>query len=177
MPRLPVIDPANPTVTSTKAIFDGPLKGKHINIFKGLANSHAALEAYVSFSGALAHGLFSAQERELIALAVGEANNCGYCVAAHTVIGKGAGLNEQQTLDARRGSPTDAKHKALTTFVLALHAKRGLVSDSDLAAFKAAGYTDGHVAESVANYALNIFTNYFNHTNDTTIDFPIPAKV
>ncbi len=174
MPRLTVVDPTAP---ATKALFDGPLKGKHINIFKGLANSSAALEAYLAFSGALAKGLLSAPEREVIALAIGEANNCGYCVAAHTAIGKGAGLSDQQSIDARRGAPTEPKHKALTTFVLALHAKRGLVSQADLDAFKAAGYTDGHVAEAIANYALNTFTNYFNHTNDTTIDFPIPAKV
>lgn len=174
MPRLHVVDPTEP---ATKAIFDGPLRGKHLNVFKGLANSPAALEAYLQMSGALSKGIFTAQEREVIALAIGEANNCGYCVAAHSMIGKGAGLSEQQTLDARRGNPADAKHKALATFVMALHAKRGLTSEADLAAFKAAGYTDGHIAEAIAHYALNTFTNYFNHTNETTIDFPIPAKV
>jgi AhpD family alkylhydroperoxidase len=32
--------------------------------------------------------------REQIALCVGEANGCEYCLAAHTVIGKNAGLGE-----------------------------------------------------------------------------------
>jgi len=176
MARLTVIDPATAS-PAAKAIFDGPLKGKHINIFKGLANSPAALEAYLGMSGALAKGHLSAQEREIIALTVGEANNCGYCVAAHTAIGAGAGLGGEQALEARRGTMKDAKHNALVKFTLALHEKRGFISDQDLAAFKAAGYTEGHVPEVIGAYALNTFTNYFNHANDTAIDFPIPAKI
>ena len=34
------------------------------------------------------------------------------------------------------------------------------------------GFTDGDLAEVVANVALNIFTNYFNHVAETDIDFP-----
>ena len=93
MPRLNVVDPAH-AAPAAKAIFDGPLKGKHFNIFKGLANSPAALQAYLSLSGALGGGMLTAQERELIALCVGQANNCGYCLAAHTAIGAGAGRRE-----------------------------------------------------------------------------------
>lgn len=176
MPRFNLIDPATAS-PAAKAIFDGALKGKHFNIFKGLANSPAALDAYLSLSGALSKGELSAQERELIALAVGEANNCGYCVAAHTAIGKGAGLSEAQAIEARRGSATEPKHRALIKFVLSLHEKRGFVSVQDIEDFKQAGYTDGHAAEAIGNYALNIYTNYFNHANDTTPDFPAVSKI
>ena len=41
MPRLNTIDPATAT-GKAKEIFDGPLQGKHLNIFKGMANSPAA---------------------------------------------------------------------------------------------------------------------------------------
>jgi hypothetical protein len=51
------------------------------------------------------------------------------------------------------------------------------VSDADLASFRKAGYGDGHVAEVVACYALNVFTNYFNHVNDTAIDFPAAPAI
>jgi uncharacterized peroxidase-related enzyme len=176
MARLHVVDPAA-AAPAAKEIFDGPLKGKHFNIFKGLANSPAALQAYLSLSGAVGGGSLSAQERELIALSVGQANNCGYCVAAHTAIGAGAGLSADQILAARRGSVADAKHDALVKFTLALHEKRGFVSDADLASFRKAGYGDGHVAEVVACYALNVFTNYFNHVNDTAIDFPAAPAI
>lgn len=50
--------------------------------------------------------------------------------------------------------------------------KRGWVSDEELARVRQAGYTDGGVAEIVANVAKNIFTNYFNHVAETEVDFP-----
>jgi uncharacterized peroxidase-related enzyme len=170
MPRLNVVEPAS-AEGKTKELFDGPLKGKHFNIFKGIANSPAALNAYLQLSGALADGLLDAKEREIIALAIGELNQCNYCLAAHTAIGKMSGLKDEQMLAARRGEG-DAKHAALAKFAQTLAEKHGDVSDDDISAVKAAGYGDGHLAEIVANYALNIYTNYFNHLNQTDVDFP-----
>jgi len=177
MPRLPVVDP-NTAQGRVKEIFDGPLKGKHLNIFKGMANSAAVLDTYLAVAGALGKTGLSPAEREVIQLAVSQANNCNYCTAAHTKLGQGAGLTEEQCLAARKGSiPDDPRLDALARFALALHEKRGFVSDEDISAFKAAGFSDAHVAEVVAVYALAIFTNYFNHLNETEIDFPVPAAV
>jgi uncharacterized peroxidase-related enzyme len=176
MNRLGQVDPATAT-SPVKEIFDGPLKGKHFNIFKSMAKSPAALNAYLGLAGALNGATLSAKEREVVQLAVGEANACEYCVAAHTAIGKMSGLSDAQTVEARRGSLSDAKLNALARFALSLHEKRGHVSDADLAAFKGAGYTEGHIAEVVATYALALYTNYFNHVNETPSDFPAVAKV
>ena len=178
MPRLNVVDPANATGRA-REIFEGPLKGKHFNIFKGLANSPAALDAYVALSGALSrNATLSGKEREVIQLAIGQANRCDYCVAAHSAIGKQAGLTDTQALGARKGHVADdPKLDALARFALAIHEKKGLVADSDVQAFKDAGYDDGAVAEVVANYALALLTNYFNHVNDTPVDFPAAAKI
>ena len=171
MARLNVIEPEQ-AEGKAKELFEGPLKGMHLNIFKGMANSPAVLEAYLGMAGALSKGLLTAKECEAIMLAVGEANKCNYCVCAHTMLGKQAGLTEEETIAARKGELTDPKLAALATFALALHEKNGWVSDDDLAAFRDAGYTDGHIAEVVANYALSTFTNYFNHVNDTDVDVP-----
>lgn len=171
MPRLNVVEPAQ-AEGKAKELFDGPLKGKHLNIFKGMANSGAALDAYVSLSGALANSMLSATEREAIALTLAEANQCEYCTAAHTMIGKSAGLSEEDTLALRGGTISDPKLAALRNFVVALRERQGSVSDDELAAIRKAGYNDGHIAEVVACYALNIYTNYFNHVNDTAVDLP-----
>ncbi|MEN0019701.1 MAG: carboxymuconolactone decarboxylase family protein [Planctomycetota bacterium] len=172
MPRLTAIDPATAT-GKAKEIFDGPLAGKHLNIFKSMANSPATLQAYLALAGALGDSVLSDKEREIIQLAVGQANNCEYCVAAHTAIGKGAGLTDDQALGARRGTVDgDAKLDALAKFALAIHEKKGFVSNEDLSTFKAAGYDDAAVADTVTTYALAVFTNYFNHVNETEIDLP-----
>ena len=177
MPRLAVVDPAA-TQGRAREIFEGPLKGKHFNIFKGLANSPAALDVYVAINAALSHGLLNKREHEVIALAVGELNGCDYCVAAHTALGKMAGLTEPQTLAARgRGPIDDKKLEALARFVRQIHEKKGFVSDADLAAFRAAGYNDGQITEVCAVYALNIYTNVFNHVNQTVSEFPAPPAL
>lgn len=176
MPRMTTIDPAAAT-GHVKEIFEGPLKGKTFNIFKTMAHSPAALDAYLGLAGALGRGVLSGKEREVIQLAIGQVNNCDYCTAAHTAIGKGAGLTEAQTIEARRGALADPKLNALVRFTLNIHEKRGFVSDADLGAFRAAGYNEAAVAEVLANYALAVYTNYFNHVNETTTDFPPAPKI
>ena len=172
MPRLQTIEPASAT-GAVKEIFDGPLAGKHFNIFKAMANSQAALQMYLNMNMALANSELSDAEKETIQLVVGQANGCNYCVAAHTALGKQAGLSESQTLEARRGEVSgDPKLRALSRFAAAINEKKGWVSDEDIETFRDAGYGDGAVAEVVAVYALAIYTNIFNHVNETPVDFP-----
>jgi AhpD family alkylhydroperoxidase len=176
MPRISPINPATAT-GKVKEMLDGPLAGKHFNIFKSMAQSPAALQTYLGMAGATGSGTFSGKEREAIQLTMAEANNCGYCASAHTAIGKQLGLTDEQTIEARRGAMKDAKLNALVKFTLAINEKKGFVSDADVAAFKGAGYTEAHIAEVVANYALALYTNIFNHVNDTPVDFPAVAKI
>lgn len=177
MPRLNTIEPAQAT-GEAKEIFEGALKGKHLNIFKGMANSPAGLNFYLGAAGALANASLSPAEQEVIQLVFAQANDCDYCQAAHTAMGKGAGLTEDQTIAARKqGDLGDAKLTALTKFASAFHEKRGFVSDDDLSAFKAAGYGDAAVVEVIATASLASYTNWFNHVNQTPVDLPTPPAV
>lgn len=142
------------------------------NITRAMANSPAVLEGYLGLSGALGKGSLSAKNREQIALAVGQANHCDYCLAAHSAIGRMVGLTPDQILDSRRGTAIDPKADAVIRFARKLVDERGRVSDADVAEVRAAGLNDGGIAEVVTNVALNIFTNYFNHVAETDIDFP-----
>jgi uncharacterized peroxidase-related enzyme len=142
------------------------------NMTRAMANAPSVLDGYLSLSGALAKGNLSAKTREQIALAVGEANSCDYCLAAHSAIGKMVGLTPDQILDSRRGASVDPKTDAVLLFARKLVKERGAVSDADLTSVRSAGLDDGAIAEVVANVALNIFTNYFNHVANTDIDFP-----
>jgi len=142
------------------------------NMTRALARAPAALDAYLQMSSALSKGALPAKTREAIALTVGQASNCNYCVAAHTLIGGKAGLAPEQIIAARKGTAADPSTNALLHFASAVVEKRGLVSASDLAAVRAAGFGDDAIAEVVANVALNLFTNYFNHVADPAVDFP-----
>lgn len=173
MPRLNAIDP-NVATGKAKELLDGVKTkiGMVPNLMRTFANSPAALAGYLSFSGALGGGSLNAKLREQIALAVADANNCEYCLSAHTAIGKMVGLNENELVASRQASSGDPKTDAALKFAHQIVVKRGELLDSEVQAVRAAGYNDGEITEIVANVALNIFTNYFNEIAKTEIDFP-----
>ena len=82
------------------------------------------------------------------------------------------GLSADEIRDARMSSATDAKTDAILKFAKQIVEVRGNVSDADVAAVRDAGVTDAEITEVVANTALNLFTNYFNHVAGTEVDFP-----
>lgn len=143
------------------------------NMFRTAAQSPAVLEAMVGMFGATAHGTLRPKVREAIALAVAEANGCDYCLSAHSALGAGAGLSQEERDQARAGMSLDPKTNAILQLGKALVLGRGRLSEGTLDAVRSAGVTDAEALEVVANVALNIFTNYFNLLADTDIDFPI----
>ena len=151
--------------------------GRVPNMIATMAKSPSAAQAYLGFSQSLSTGQLSNRLREQIALVVGETNSCDYCVAAHTALGEAAGLTGSEASDARRGLAQEEKERAALQFARAMVEKRGLVSDEDLGGVREAGHNDGEIAEIVANVALNIFTNYFNHVADTELDFPVAPEL
>jgi uncharacterized peroxidase-related enzyme len=147
------------------------------NMTRAMAVSPPVLEAYLGFAGALAQGVLPARVREQLALDVGQANDCEYCVSAHSVLGKGAGLTDREVLDSRRGTSADPKADALLRFARAVLEKKGMIADADVAAVRKAGFGDAEIAEVVAHVGLNVFTNYFNHVAGTILDFPQAAAL
>lgn len=105
-------------------------------------------------------------------LAVGQTNACQYCLSAHTLIGKGAGLSEVAIRAARSGSAEGVQDKALVELAIKIVRQRGVLADSDLADAAAAGVDHGLVIEVTANVALNVLTNYTNQIAGTDVDFP-----
>lgn len=173
MARIQPVDPATAT-GRTKELLDEAKKklGAVPNLLKTFAHSPAALEAYLAFSGALGKASLPARSREAIALAVGEVNGCDYCVAAHTMLGKRAGLSDDEAMAARRAESADRKTAAVLRLAVAIVETKGFVPDETLAAARSAGLSDGEIAEVVATVALNVYTNYFNHVAGTAVDFP-----
>jgi len=146
--------------------------GRVPNIYTTVAHAPAVLKGMLSAGGALGETSLSGALREQIALAVGGANRCDYCAAAHTAIGKMNGLTDEQTQAALAGTADDAKAQAAIDFARAILDREGFVTDEQIAAVKDAGYNEQQVIEILAVTAYNIFTNYINHLAETDIDFP-----
>jgi uncharacterized peroxidase-related enzyme len=178
MPRLNVVQPEQAS-GKVKEIYDDLQKrmGRVINIFQGMGNSAAALKAYLSMSAALSEGELTPEDREVVYLAVSQTNNCTYCLSAHTLMAKKAGMNDEQIAAVRKFQPQSDKHRALVRFVRRVIETKGFVEDSDVAAVRTAGYSDGQIAESIAYIGLATYSNLFNHVFDTPLDFPPAPQV
>ena len=136
----------------------------------------AALKAILQADGVLAASTLSKQDQETIKLLVSEIAGCDYCVAAHSLLGKMAGLAPEVLKQIRAGQPTgDARRDALVRFVRNLVQTRGTISEQEFSAIKAAGYTDQHLVDISLAIAVITFTNIFNRINDTDLDFPAVA--
>ena len=136
----------------------------------------AALKAILQADGVLAGSTLSKQDQETIKLLVSEIVGCDYCAAAHSVLGKMAGLAPEVLKQIRAGQPTgDARRDALVRFVRNLLRTRGTISVQEFSAIKAAGYTDQNLVDISLAIAVITFTNVFNRINDTDLDFPAVA--
>jgi uncharacterized peroxidase-related enzyme len=178
MSRLPV--PALESATGATAEIYAQIKkaiGNVPNTFAAIgAYGPAALKAVLAADAVLASGSLSKRDQETIKVIVSGVAGCDYCVAAHSLLGKLAGLKPDELRNIRDGKPTgDAKRDALARFVRKLAQSSGTVSDEDFAAIRAAGYSDAQLVEISLAFATTAFTNVFNRINDTEIDFPAVA--
>lgn len=168
------------TIDEAPASTHGSLKavekqlGMVPNMFRVVANSPAALTGYLQLSGASSQGALDAATRERIALVVAELNGCGYCLSAHTYLGRNvAQLDDAEITANRNGASNDPMADAAVRFAAAVVRQRGRVSNEQMQAVRSAGYSDAQVLDILLAVALNTFTNYVNEVAQTEIDFPV----
>ncbi|WP_460419037.1 carboxymuconolactone decarboxylase family protein [Pseudomonas sp. microsymbiont 2] len=137
------------------------------NAFATLAHSPAALNGYLALAQALGRNSLTATEREVVALAASQVNGCDYCVAAHSFLGRKAGLDSGDVLAARAGTLN-----AVAVLARAVTVERGQVSDQVLQQARDAGLDDERIVDVIAQVSLMTLTNYLNNVARTEVDFP-----
>jgi len=105
-------------------------------------------------------------------VAVANRNACDYCLAAHTALGRKAGVSGDTLAAAQSGESADPRTAAVLRFALQLVNQRGQVDAADVQALRDQGLSDEHIVEVVAHVALNLFTNYVNVALAVPVDFP-----
>ncbi len=146
--------------------------GSTPNMFRAVANSPAALQSMLGSFGALGGGVLAPALGEQIAVAVADRNACDYCLAAHTALGRKAGVSGDDLLAAQSGESADPRTAAVLRFALKLVNERGQIDAADVQALRDQGLNDEHIVEVVAHVALNLFTNYVNVALAVPVDFP-----
>jgi alkylhydroperoxidase family enzyme len=95
-------------------------------------------------------------------------NECHHCMAGPTALAKMQKM-DPAVIDALTELP-DRKLEALHHFTALVVRNRGWVSDADVDAFLAAGYTPRNVLEVILGVATNVMSNYANHIAYTQLD-------
>jgi uncharacterized peroxidase-related enzyme len=174
MNSLPLIEPEHAD-GSAKDLLDAVRAGMGVvpNLAKAMANSPALLNGYLSLAGALNDGVLSGPTRELIALAVAQANSCEYCLSAHTYLADHVAHLDGQAIEAaRKADSNDPKTAAVLKLAATVVDTRGELPDGAFDEARAAGLTDEEIAETFGHTVVNILTNYFNKAANVEIDFP-----
>lgn len=149
------------------------MAGKVPNLFAAFAKSENALGNYLTLGGGKTS--LRAKEKEVVNLVVSQANNCLYCLSAHTAIGKMNGFTDEQIIEIRKVNLTfDPKLNALAHLVKSIAQNQGHASEETLEAFYAVGYDDGNLVVAVGD---KIITNYLYALTAVPIDFPIAQEL
>lgn len=175
--------PIHDTATApaaTRPILEGYAKdfGFVPNTAAVMGESPALINAYAAAQKSLKeHASLSPLEVNIVQLAASVDNGCIYCTAAHSMVGEAMLQTPDEVLAAvRAGEPiADAKLQALRVFAARVAEERGAVSDAELEAFLAAGYTRAHALDVVACQAAKLMSNYTNRLASTPLDEPLKA--
>lgn len=147
------------------------------NLVGEFAESPAVIEGYLALAGAYQKSDLTPLERETVLIATAIENSCHYCVAAHTTVTQGQNLDQSVISAVRDGGPiADVRLETLRAFAVKVVRERGWVSDADVNALLAVGYTRANVLEVVLGVGLKTISNYINHIAGTPVDAAFQAN-
>ncbi len=147
--------------------------GRVPNLYATIAHSPSALRSVLAWDGALSQGgTLSRREQEQVNLHVSELNGCGYCVSAHSVVGRSAGLSEQDIEAARTGTGANTRENAILALARRVVRTGGHGAGGELARAREAGLTDAEVVDVLAAVTLRSFTNAVALVAQTELDWP-----
>lgn len=166
--------PTREEVSATnQVIFDSLKKGLGMvpNLYATFAHSETALATYMAFQNAKSS--ISGKAREVVNLVVSQVNECQYCLAAHTMLGKMNGFTDAQIIEIRRGHASfDTKLDALARLTKGITQSRGHVEQALVDAFFAAGWTKENLVDAIVIIGDKTVSNYLHSTTKIPLDFP-----
>jgi len=163
---------------ANQAMFDKLKKGFGMvpNLFATLAHSENALTTYMAFQGAKSS--ITGKAREVVNLVVSQVNECEYCLAAHTMVGKMSGFTDAQIIDIRHGHASfDARLDALARLTKGITQSRGHIDHTLVEAFFASGWTKENLVDTIVAIGDKTVTNYLHSTTQIPVDFPAAPRL
>ncbi|WP_019896113.1 carboxymuconolactone decarboxylase family protein [Hydrogenovibrio halophilus] len=141
------------------------------NLLRYMAIEPRLADAYLHVTQIFAASSLSEKEQNLVLLTASAVQQCRYCLAAYTMLGKQAGLTDAQIDRIKQGQPLDdPKLEALRGLTVNLIDTRGQADSAVLVAVEQAGYGPEQVLAVVLGISLKVMSNYTNHLAGTPID-------
>lgn len=143
------------------------------NMYANMVNAPAVLSTYLhGYALFRAESGLSAAEQEVAFLAISVANECSYCLAAHSMIAdRVSGVPKDTLAEIREGRPvSDARLRALHRLATDIVVTRGHPGAEALNSFREQGYTEHQVLYLVLAAAVKTLSNYSNHLFATPVD-------
>lgn len=166
------VSPAN------QALFDNLKKslGMVPNLYATLAHSENALGTYLALQNSKSS--INGKAREVVNLVVSQVNECEYCLAAHSAIGKMVGFTQEQILEVRTGKASfDKKLDILAQLTKSIASNRGKANTMLVEAFFAAGWTKENLVDTIVTIGDKTVTNYLHAVTKVAVDFPVAQKI
>ena len=165
MSRFPIHDEETAPADSAGLLKIASASGGQLPNFLGaLANSPAALRAYLRFRQELSKGDLTAATRARIGIAV--AAHLGAERADHERSARAAGLGLDEIARARRWASEEPLEAALLKWLKPLATQRGELSDLLHEEVREARWSDGQLLEAVAMVSLEALTAHVTRAGD-----------
>lgn len=131
------------------------------NLASTISNSPKLVTALASVFQQVHSSSLTEQEIQIVLLTNAVTNSSAYAVAFHTALAlqQQVSLEETDAVCARL-VPRNQRFAALSTLAKTLIEKRGHLSEPELEAFIAAGFTKEQILEVIAIVAASTITNY-----------------
>ncbi|MBR9833596.1 MAG: carboxymuconolactone decarboxylase family protein [Alphaproteobacteria bacterium] len=141
------------------------------SLYAVLAENPAALNGYLAVAEAVGKSGLTGLEQQIVLITASVVNECHFCVAAHSAMSEGEGLDMAIIAAIREDRPIDdTRLEALRVFTKKVVVDRGFVSDCDVDTFLKAGWTQSAVLAVILAIALKTISNYTNHVAETPLN-------
>jgi uncharacterized peroxidase-related enzyme len=148
------------------------------NALGAMAESPETVQAYLALDSLVQQNSLTDEQRHIVFLTITREYNCSYCVAAHSAFAQMGNVEAEYIQCLRDSKPlSDPKLNALQEFSSKLVRTGCNVSEQDIEAFLASGYTRRHVLDIITMMANKLIAVFANRIMGTDLDEALqPAR-
>ncbi|MEQ8391003.1 MAG: carboxymuconolactone decarboxylase family protein [Thalassospira sp.] len=139
-------------------------------MYAAMAEAPGLLDSYIKVQDLFMASSFTKEEMTVVWQAINVEHECHYCVPGHSFMARSMGVDASLDAALRAEMPLPTPRlEALRSFTLAMLRQRGAVSDAQVDAFLAAGFTRRNVYEVILGLAQKVMSNFTNHIAKTPV--------